>query len=96
MTTGQTDEPYHGNCHCGRFRFKLTVNDIKEAIVCPCSLCAKRGCLWIIPGPGTFAVTRDEGCLTEYVSTAMKSKVSLTMSSTPFQMTAMASGIVFS
>ncbi|RKU48893.1 hypothetical protein DL546_008635 [Coniochaeta pulveracea] len=57
---------YHGNCHCGRFRFELTGVEITEAIVCKCTLCAKKGYLWIRPITGSFNVTRDEGSLTSY------------------------------
>jgi hypothetical protein len=72
---------YHGNCHCGRFRFELaeaglTEAGLTEAIVCGCTLCAKKGYLWIRPTSGCFSVTRDEGSLIEYNSPTLKDKVS--------------------
>lgn len=66
---------YHGNCHCGRFRFKLTVDEIADAIVCDCTLCAKKGYLWLSPPAGAFEVTRDEGTMTGYQSAALEDKV---------------------
>jgi hypothetical protein len=67
---------YHGNCHCGRFRFELTEAELAEAIVCACTLCAKKGYLWIRPGTGSFKITREEGSLTEYEASTLKDKVS--------------------
>lgn len=67
---------YHGNCHCGRFRFELTEAGLTEAIVCGCTLCAKKGYLWIRPTADCFSVTRDEGSLIEYDAPTLKDKVS--------------------
>jgi len=66
---------YHGNCHCGRYRFDLTVPDIKNAISCACSLCAKKGSLWLVPPADSFHIVRDDGRLIEYQSTTLKDKV---------------------
>lgn len=65
---------YHGNCHCGRYRFELNVPEIKEAIACTCSLCTKKGYLWLIPPPDAFKVIRDDGQLTEYRSSTVQDK----------------------
>ncbi len=61
---------YHGNCHCGAYRFEVTAPEIKEAISCDCTLCAKKGCLWVVPAPGCFKVTRDGGRLVKYRTSA--------------------------
>ncbi len=37
-------QTYQGSCHCGRFRFEVTVN-IDHLRVCDCSICRKRGAL---------------------------------------------------
>ena len=68
---------YRGNCHCGRFRFELSVDDgtISDAIVCDCTLCAKKGYLWLRPPPGAYKVARDEGATTEYASKSLEDKV---------------------
>ncbi|KAH8897493.1 glutathione-dependent formaldehyde-activating enzyme [Thozetella sp. PMI_491] len=62
---------YRGNCHCGAYRFEVRLPEIKEAISCDCTLCAKKGYLWVVPASGDFKVTRDGGRLTKYQSTAL-------------------------
>ncbi|KAL7782382.1 hypothetical protein V8C43DRAFT_296174 [Trichoderma afarasin] len=65
---------YHGNCHCGRYRFQVSTAEITSAISCSCSLCVKKGYLWLIPGEGSFTVVRDEGYLVEYQTSTLKDK----------------------
>ena len=36
-----------GGCHCGRIRFRATV-DLAQATVCNCSICAKKGFIHLI------------------------------------------------
>jgi len=38
---------YHGNCHCGLFKFTLNSPPIKTAISCDCSYCSRVG--YILP-----------------------------------------------
>ncbi|GAB7349133.1 hypothetical protein MBLNU459_g8078t2 [Dothideomycetes sp. NU459] len=63
----KTDEvQYHGNCHCGSFKFSLTVPPIKAAMQCNCSICSRKGylhyflnnndALKVKPGSGTLSV----------------------------------------
>lgn len=66
---------YHGNCHCGRYRFQVSTAEITSAISCSCSLCVKKGYLWLIPGEGSFTIVRDEGYLVEYQTSTLKDKV---------------------
>ncbi|KAJ7510683.1 Mss4-like protein [Mycena galericulata] len=40
---------YHGNCHCGAFKFAFKAPELKGATACDCSICYKNGYLWIIP-----------------------------------------------
>ena len=51
---------YVGNCHCGRFKFKVTVPEIKEVNDCNCTFCVKAGPLWAgVRGEGSeFAFER--------------------------------------
>ncbi|OTA01100.1 hypothetical protein A9Z42_0014060 [Trichoderma parareesei] len=65
---------YYGNCHCGRYRFQVSAPRIDSAISCTCSLCAKKGYLWLIPAEGSFTVVKDEGCLVEYQSSTLKDR----------------------
>lgn len=38
----QTFETYHGNCHCGAFKFAVELpEELKEAYACNCSICSK-------------------------------------------------------
>ncbi|KAH8657660.1 glutathione-dependent formaldehyde-activating enzyme [Xylariales sp. PMI_506] len=66
---------YRGNCNCGRFRFELSLPvPIDTAIACTCSLCSKKGFLWLVPPLDGLEVIRDDGCLTEYTSQALRHK----------------------
>ncbi|KAI1174672.1 Mss4-like protein [Nemania sp. FL0916] len=65
---------YHGNCHCGRYRFQLYAPMIQSAISCTCRLCQKKAYLWLIPGENDFTVVRDEGYLTAYESPSLKDR----------------------
>ena len=73
---------YRGNCHCGAYRYELTVPLIKEVISCDCTLCRKKGPYWIVPPPGAFTVTRDDGRLIKYQSSVAYDMV-LPAESTP-------------
>lgn len=35
-------QSYEGSCHCGRARFRATL-DLSESIVCDCSICTMKG-----------------------------------------------------
>ncbi|KAK3356729.1 Mss4-like protein [Lasiosphaeria hispida] len=63
---------YHGNCHCGRYRFELSAPQPLETIACTCSLCEKKGYLWLDLSASSIKVVRDDGSLTEYQSSALK------------------------
>ena len=42
LTLGVMRQNYEGSCHCGKVRFRATL-DLDESIVCDCSICAKKG-----------------------------------------------------
>ncbi|KAL6856796.1 hypothetical protein J3F83DRAFT_751856 [Trichoderma novae-zelandiae] len=65
---------YFGNCHCGRYRFQVSTPEVVSAISCTCSLCMKKGYLWLIPEEGSFTVLKDEGCLAEYRTSTLKDR----------------------
>ncbi|CAK7218107.1 hypothetical protein SCUCBS95973_003377 [Sporothrix curviconia] len=56
---------YHGNCHCGRYRFDLHVDQHTKAtalsliptVTCSCTACTKLGCLWHAVGSGQLVDT---------------------------------------
>ncbi|KAK7926790.1 glutathione-dependent formaldehyde-activating gfa protein [Apiospora marii] len=67
---------YNGNCHCGRYRFMLSLPEkIGFARSCACRLCTKKAYLWLAPPEGGFQITRDDGELTEYDSGVLLDKV---------------------
>ena len=37
---------YTGGCHCGEVRFEVTA-DLSSVVSCNCSICQKRGALWV-------------------------------------------------
>ncbi|KAL0934387.1 glutathione-dependent formaldehyde-activating gfa [Colletotrichum truncatum] len=44
---------YRGNCHCGSFVYEVGLPEIKSAMECNCSICKKKGYLWVFPGEGS-------------------------------------------
>ena len=62
-----TDKTYRGNCHCGAYVFEFRMPEIKSAKRCNCSICTKKGYLWLEVGKqSSYTVVRDEGKVTEY------------------------------
>jgi hypothetical protein len=57
---------YKGNCHCGAFRFEISIPEIKNVIACGCSLCSKKGYLWALPIAGGIEVTKGDDVLSSY------------------------------
>ncbi|RAH61454.1 hypothetical protein BO85DRAFT_196869 [Aspergillus piperis CBS 112811] len=69
MTSTPDTVEYKGTCHCGRFQFKLRLFRPLEAVhACHCTLCAKKGYLWLFPAEQEFQVTRGAGELVCYDS----------------------------
>ncbi len=59
---------YRGNCHCGAFVYEVEVPEITAAYACNCSICSKKGYLWIFPPAGAYkAVKGDEKDLKTYI-----------------------------
>ncbi|MCJ1476432.1 hypothetical protein MMC13_005098 [Lambiella insularis] len=65
MTTSPT-KTYHGNCHCAAFKFTLEVPEIQSAMSCNCTICSRKGYLWLYPDPAAFQIERGDRTLTEY------------------------------
>ncbi|KAK0642861.1 glutathione-dependent formaldehyde-activating enzyme [Cercophora newfieldiana] len=58
---------YRGNCHCGAFVFEFESAEIQSAYQCNCSICYKKGYLFVSAAPGTYRVVKgDESDLTVY------------------------------
>jgi hypothetical protein len=56
---------YTGGCHCGEVRFEVTA-DISNVISCNCSICQKRGALWVFVPPESFALRAGLEDLKDY------------------------------
>lgn len=39
---------YKGNCHCGNFKFSITVPELKKVRPCDCSICTKVCCFCLL------------------------------------------------
>ncbi|KAK7958317.1 glutathione-dependent formaldehyde-activating enzyme [Apiospora saccharicola] len=58
---------YRGNCHCKEFVYEAEIPEIHAANQCNCSICTKKGALWVFPVKDSFRwVKGDEEDLTEY------------------------------
>lgn len=61
---------FQGNCHCGANRFDVQLPALPQLVICDCSLCAKKGYVWIYDAEDKLKITR--GCnselLTSYTS----------------------------
>jgi hypothetical protein len=49
---------YRGNCHCGDFAFEINVPEIKEGYDCECSICVRKGYLWLMPGKNNVKIVK--------------------------------------
>lgn len=55
---------YKGSCHCGRVAFEVE-GEIKGAIACNCSICARKGSLlWFVPREKLQLTTPEESAST--------------------------------
>ncbi|KAL2255735.1 hypothetical protein VTK26DRAFT_2791 [Humicola hyalothermophila] len=65
MSETEAVKKYRGNCHCGAFVFEVELPEIKTVSECNCSICRKKGYLWVSPKqPPT--IVKDEGRLVRY------------------------------
>jgi hypothetical protein len=58
-------ETIEGGCHCGRVRFRATV-DLDDALLCNCSMCTKKGFIHLIIPPERFQLLSGGGELMVY------------------------------
>lgn len=56
-----------GQCRCGRIVYESQLSKTQLAFKCNCSLCVKKGYLWVFPGQSNFDFIRgDESMLVTY------------------------------
>ncbi|KAK4191957.1 Mss4-like protein [Podospora australis] len=56
---------YRGNCHCGGFVFEIEMPEVKQIVLCNCSICIKKSYVSLMPGV-ELNIIKDEGLHTEY------------------------------
>jgi hypothetical protein len=54
---------YTGGCHCGEVRFEVTARSQQRGF---CSICQKRGALWVFATPESFALRAGLEDLKDY------------------------------
>ncbi|HEX6767204.1 MAG TPA: GFA family protein [Polyangiaceae bacterium] len=59
------EKVYEGGCHCGRVRFRATL-DLNDVVECNCSICTKKGFLHAIIAPEKFELASGADELTTY------------------------------
>ncbi|KAH0441256.1 glutathione-dependent formaldehyde-activating gfa [Colletotrichum camelliae] len=63
---------FQGNCHCGANRYEVQLSELPQLVICDCSLCAKKGYVWIYDAEDKLKIRR--GCnpdlLTSYTSSS--------------------------
>ena len=64
-TTMAEKKNYTGGCHCGEVRFEVTA-DITGVVSCNCSICQKRGALWVFVPAESFALRAGWEDLRDY------------------------------
>ena len=59
---------YKGHCHCGVFKFSVTLPQIDSVLACNCTFCPQKGFLYVFPGKrDQLKVERGLDILKEYV-----------------------------
>lgn len=56
---------YTGGCHCGAVKFRVTT-DLSGILDCNCSICTKKGFLYLIVEPEKFELLTDRKALSTY------------------------------
>ncbi|KAK4239026.1 centromere protein V [Achaetomium macrosporum] len=57
---------YRGNCHCKALVYEVQLPEIKLAHECNCSICHKKGYLWVFPKTKPQFVKGDDAALKNY------------------------------
>lgn len=56
-----------GQCRCGAFAYESKLSKTQLAFKCNCSLCVKKGYLWVFPGQNNFKIVQgSESTLVTY------------------------------
>ena len=70
MTMSNQEAPlktYRANCHCAAYVYEVTLPEVSTASQCNCSVCYKKGALWVFPKPDDVRFVKgDPATLTDY------------------------------
>ncbi|KAK1460509.1 glutathione-dependent formaldehyde-activating enzyme [Colletotrichum cuscutae] len=58
---------FQGNCHCGVNQYEVQLPEHPSLVVCDCSLCFKKGHVWIYDAGDSLKITK--GCSSETLTT---------------------------
>ncbi|KAI1347317.1 glutathione-dependent formaldehyde-activating enzyme [Xylaria sp. FL0043] len=62
-----TLKTYRANCHCTAYVYEVTLPEISKASQCNCSVCYKKGALWVFPKPADVKFVKgDPATLSDY------------------------------
>lgn len=58
---------YRANCHCAAYVYEVMLPEVCTASQCNCSVCYKKGALWVFPKPADVKFVKgDPATLTNY------------------------------
>ena len=60
------NKEYVGGCHCGKVRYRVSVDLSAPMIACNCSMCGRTGTLLTFVPSAQFKLERGEDALTDY------------------------------
>lgn len=63
--TEKPTKKYRGNCHCAAFVFEIELPEIRSARECNCSICVKKGYMWVVT-ENRPTIVRGEDALVGY------------------------------
>ena len=66
-------QTYRGSCHCGRVTFELQ-GEVKYVIDCNCSICRRKGALWLGAPDSSLRILRGEPDLALYQFNTMTAR----------------------
>jgi hypothetical protein len=57
---------YHGNCHCGAFKYSVQLPELTSVTECNCTICFRKSYKWVFPDAGQLTIEKGDGTLKDY------------------------------